>query len=87
MLVLPAWLRGNDAETLVGRYEHLSPTSLCVTKMDETESIGGPIQAAISAGLPINYLSRGPRVPEHLESATKSQIVRAVLASQEASVH
>jgi flagellar biosynthesis protein FlhF len=87
MLVLPAWLRGNDAESLVRRYEHLSPTSLCITKMDETEGIGGAVQAAVSANLPINYLSRGPRVPEHLELATLSQILQFALLPGEPSVH
>lgn len=87
LLVLPAWLRGNDAEILVQRYEQLSPTGLCVTKMDETEGIGGAVQAALAANLPINYLSRGPKVPEHLEFASKSQILQAALAYHESSVH
>ncbi len=87
VLLLPAWLRGNDAEALVRRYDHLSPTGLCVTKMDETDGIGGPVQAAIAAQLPINYLSRGPRVPEHLESATRSQVIQFTLVRGDVSVH
>lgn len=87
MLLLPAWLRGNDAEGLVQHYEHLSPTSLSVTKMDETDGVGGVIQASIAAQLPINYLSRGPRVPEHLESANKSQIVELALVRACPTVH
>ncbi len=87
MLLLPAWLRGNDAYGLVQHYEHLSPTSLCVTKMDETEGIGGVIQASIGAHLPINYLSRGPKVPEHLESASKSQLLQLALIPRNRSVH
>ena len=87
MLLLPAWLRGNDAEGLVQHYDHLSPTSLSVTKMDETEGMGGVIQASIAAHLPINYLSRGPRVPEHLEAATKSQILELALVRAGLSVH
>lgn len=87
MLLLPAWLRGNDAQSLVTRYEHLSPTSLCITKMDETDGIGGVIQASIAAELPINYLSRGPRVPEHLEHSSKSQIVELALRRSEPTVH
>lgn len=75
LLLLPAWLRGTDAERIVGRYEHMSPTALGITKLDESPTLGGVVQAAIGGSLPISYLSRGPRVPEHLETAKIEHIV------------
>jgi flagellar biosynthesis protein FlhF len=81
LLLLPAWLRGTDAEKLVGHYSHFSPTGLVVTKLDECDAMGGILQAAMIASLPIQYLCRGPRVPEHLEAASKKKIVDAAILS------
>lgn len=82
-MLLPAWLRGLDAEKMVERYGHLSPTSLIVTKLDESNTIGGVMQAAIGASLPISYLCRGPRVPEHLDATNNELLVEsAFLALQ-----
>jgi len=81
MMLLPAWLRGGDAEKLVGHYTHFSPTGLIVTKLDECDAMGGVLQAAMVASLPIQFLCRGPRVPEHLEAADKVKIVDAALLS------
>ena len=80
LLLLPAWLRGNDAERLICHYEHVSPTGLVVTKLDETDGVGGMIQASLGADLPIVYLSRGPRVPEHLEPASAETVTRLALS-------
>lgn len=80
LLLLPAWLRGNDAEKLIGHYEHLSPTALAVTKLDETEGMGGMVQASLAATLPIAFLSRGPRVPEHLEAASTARVLDLAFA-------
>lgn len=87
LMLLPAWLRGNDAEALISRYEHLSPTGICATKMDETAGLGGVIQAAIAQELPISYLCQGPRVPEHLEFAEKDQVLRLAFLQGERAVH
>jgi flagellar biosynthesis protein FlhF len=80
LLLLPAWLRGGDAEKLVSHYGHLSPTGLVVTKLDECNSMGGILQAAIGSSLPLVFVSRGPRVPEHLEVANKRKIIEDALA-------
>jgi flagellar biosynthesis protein FlhF len=81
LLLLPAWLRGGDAEKLVGHYAHLSPTGLVVTKLDECNSMGGILQAAIASTLPIMFVSRGPRVPEHLEAANKKKVVEDAVSA------
>lgn len=79
LLLLPAWLRGSDAERLVGQYGHLSPTGLVATKLDETDALGGIIQASLTSELPIQFLSRGPRVPEHLEVTNKLALIEQAL--------
>jgi flagellar biosynthesis protein FlhF len=80
LLLLPTWLRGNDAERLVHQYGHLSPTGLVGTKLDESDTLGGLVQASITGELPITFLSRGPRVPEHLERAEKRAVIEQLLS-------
>lgn len=80
LLLLPAWLRGSDAERLVSQYEHLSPTGLVGTKLDESDALGGVIQASLASELPIQFLSRGPRVPEHLEAAQKLTLIEQAMS-------
>lgn len=79
LLLLPAWLRGNDAEKLLARYDSMSPTALGITKLDESPTVGGIVQAAIAGALPITHLSRGPRVPEHLEFVSATALVRQLV--------
>ena len=40
---------------------------------------GDMVQAAIAGALPITHLSRGPRVPEHLEFVTATALVRQLV--------
>lgn len=84
LLLLPAWLRGGDAERLVGQYAHVSPTGLVATKLDESNALGGVLQASLTSELPIAFLSRGPRVPEHLELVSKSAFIEQALGQLKA---
>jgi flagellar biosynthesis protein FlhF len=80
LLLLPAWLRGNDAERMVSHYQHQSPTGLVVTKLDEQDAPGGIVQAALASSLPIQFLCRGPKVPEHLEAPETSRLIDTLFA-------
>ena len=79
LLVMPAMTPGTDAERLTRAYGLPKPTGLVVTKLDETERAGGVAHASIVGGVPVAYLSRGPRVPEDIESATVDSFLETLL--------
>ncbi|HEX3594754.1 MAG TPA: flagellar biosynthesis protein FlhF [Polyangiaceae bacterium] len=83
LLVLPAWLRAADAERLAAGYSEPKPTALVVTKLDETNEIGGVLHAALPGSTPVAYLCNGPRVPEDIRDAAVGTVVDAVLPREE----
>jgi flagellar biosynthesis protein FlhF len=50
-------------------FQAARPEALIVTKLDEAATLGGVLSLAISARLPVAYLSDGQRVPEDLHRA------------------
>ena len=70
MLVVPAWMRASDAERISAAYSDPVPTEVVITKLDETEQVGGALHAAMSRDLPLSYLCNGPRVPEDIQDAS-----------------
>ncbi|HEY8944315.1 MAG TPA: flagellar biosynthesis protein FlhF [Polyangiaceae bacterium] len=74
-LVVPAWLRANDAERVLASYQDPTPTEVVITKLDETETFGGALHAALPRGLPLAYLCDGPRVPEDIEEASVDRVL------------
>jgi flagellar biosynthesis protein FlhF len=70
MLVIPAWLRAADAERVAASYSDPMPTEVVITKLDETEQVGGAFHAALPRNLPLAYLCNGPRVPEDIQDAS-----------------
>jgi RNA polymerase sigma factor for flagellar operon FliA len=70
LLTIPAMIRARDVDRLHSVYETCPPTGLIVTKLDETDQIGGTVHAAVRGKVPLVHLCRGPRVPEDLEDAT-----------------
>jgi flagellar biosynthesis protein FlhF len=79
LLVMPAATRGRDAERAIDLYREARVTGIVVTKLDETPEAGGTLHAAIPNRIPFVYLCNGPRVPEDIQSATRANVVDAVL--------
>lgn len=69
LVVLPAWLHAQDAERVCEAYACASPTGVVLTKVDESERLGGVLQASISSEIPVTYVCNGPRVPEDIGDA------------------
>lgn len=78
MLVVPAWLRAGDAERVAASYSDPLPTEVVITKLDETEQIGGAFHAAMPRNLPLAYLCNGPRVPEDIQDASVDAALAAL---------
>ena len=75
LLCLSAALRTVDAEAIVARYAPLGPTSLVVTKVDQTSAPGGLVHGSLCSGLPVCAFCAGHRVPEDLAPATTGAIL------------
>jgi flagellar biosynthesis protein FlhF len=81
LVVMPACLRGRDAEHVHRMYADVRPSGFIVTKLDETSEIGGVLQAIIIGELPIAYTCHGPRVPEDIREADLDVIIQSLLPS------
>ncbi len=81
LLVVPATMRARDAERLLASFDGLKLTGTVVTKLDETDQIGGALHPVLTGRLPLSYLSAGPRVPEDLEDATTATAIAALFAT------
>jgi len=77
-LVLPATMKQRDMERAVKFYQPLNPRKLMLTRLDETEQIGTALETSVLSGIPVSYLSGGPRIPEDLEAAQSAELARRV---------
>lgn len=82
LLVLPAWLRARDAERVVATYSAPKVTGVVITKLDETDQVGGVMHASIGSDLPVSYLCNGARVPEDIHDAAIDQVLDAIFPEQ-----
>ena len=79
LLAIPASIRAREIERLAPVWETCTPTGIVVTKLDETDQVGGVLHAAVRGPTPFAFLCNGPRVPEDLHSATVEAVVDAVV--------
>jgi flagellar biosynthesis protein FlhF len=82
LLVMPAWLRARDAERMVATYCAPKITGVVITKLDETDQVGGVMHASIGRDLPVAYLCNGARVPEDIHDAAVDQVLDAIFPEQ-----
>lgn len=78
-LVLPASMRTSDLKRVASQYEIFKPAKLLFTRLDETETFGPILSQSVRSGKPLSFLTRGQRIPEDLEEATKDLILDLVL--------
>jgi len=67
-LVLPASMNRDDLLLYVRRYAEFQPDYVLFTKLDETESRGAVLAAALEADRPLSYLAAGQNIPEDIQS-------------------
>lgn len=82
LLCVPAAVRSHDAVRVTKRYGALVPTSLAITKIDETDAPAGIVHASWAAKLPVSVTCFGPRVPEDIAPATLASLVAYVAPRQ-----
>ena len=74
-LVLAATTQAGAFEEAVERYAAADPAACILTRTDECASLGGALSALIRAGLPVAYVSDGPRIPDDLRPARALDLV------------
>ena len=79
MLCTPAALRGADANRVARDFAMVAPTSVCITKLDETDAPSALAHAPFATNLPISTICFGQRVPEDIGPATHEEIVKRLV--------
>lgn len=74
LLCIAASLRASDAARVHRDFTTAKPTSLAVTKLDETDVPAGILHASFATRLPVSTLATGQRVPEDIAPATSESI-------------
>ncbi|HVN98920.1 MAG TPA: flagellar biosynthesis protein FlhF [Steroidobacteraceae bacterium] len=79
LLLLPASAQGGVLTEMLRRAAPLTPDCCAITRCDEAATLGGVLSTLVRSGLPVAYLSDGPRIPEDLRLARAQLLVaRAV---------
>ena len=84
LLVLNAASQGDTLDEVAHAYRNgvgEDVAGCIITKLDEASHVGSALDTAIRHRLPIHYISRGQKVPEHLEVARANELVDQALAS------
>lgn len=84
-LVLPASMKRADLARSIRQFEEFNADHLLFTKLDETESLGGIVSAAIETNKPLSFFATGQSIPEDLESANSDILLNSVLTCERAS--
>jgi len=82
VLVLSASAQASQCRALAANFARHKLSGAIISKVDEAQSLGGVIDVAINAKLPLLGFSDGQRVPEDLHDANSLELVhRAALLS------
>ncbi len=74
-LVVPASMAPAAMRRAADRFDPLRPNKLIFSKTDEIEDHGACCDLALKTGLPVSFLSTGPRLPEDLAEAARDWLV------------
>jgi len=78
-LVINATSKKRDMVRILNNYKVIPYTQLIITKIDETELPGTPLNAAYISGLPIAYITNGQNVPDDIEVASPQLLASLVM--------
>jgi len=68
VLTVSSTARQADLFQNLDAFSQLSPSGICVTKLDETSAVGAVYTAMRRGGLPIVWLTDGQRIPEDISA-------------------
>ena len=64
---------------IADQFKSVAPSSLILTKLDETPDLGGLISIARNIPHPVRYISTGQEVPDNLEPAHPNRLAKLIL--------
>jgi len=74
-LVMPASFKYEDIQEIYNYFSFFNLSSLIITKLDETSSIGNLVTFLMKSSIPVSYLSFGQKVPDDILVASKRDIL------------
>ncbi len=80
LLTLPANGNPSDLALAAEQFAIFCPTSLVITKLDETTQPGVIVNLVKKLNLPVSYITTGQNVPEDLEVPTSERLAEWVLS-------
>lgn len=83
LLVLGATTRFEDLQHVIANFQCLKPTSLLVSKLDETRHYGTLLSLTVEYGLPLSYLSTGQDVPDDIVLAESGYVADLIIEGRE----
>lgn len=81
-LVLPASMKRGDLMRCIRQFDAFQPDYLLFTKLDETDSRGAILSAALEANKPLSFFASGQGIPENLERANPDALLESVLVRE-----
>ena len=74
-LTVTASVKAMDLVSIIQNYEQFAPSSVIVTKWDETRAYGNVLSVLSEKGKAISYITDGQKVPKEIERATVSRFL------------
>jgi flagellar biosynthesis protein FlhF len=81
-LVLSSSTKPADLSRMVDGFEIFQPKRLLFTKLDETASFGPILNEAVRTRKPLSFFTCGQRIPEDLETASRSRLTELILSAR-----
>ncbi len=81
-LVLPASMKRADLSRSIRDYAMFQADYLLFTKLDETESQGAILSAALEADKPLSFFANGQNIPEDIEPAHARTLLASVFRAE-----
>lgn len=82
-MVVSAAAAPRASASAIERFRSLSPSSLILSKLDESVAPGAIVEMVASSNLPLSYLTTGQEVPDDFEPADAQALARRVLCPPE----
>lgn len=84
-LVLPASMNRASLMQAIGMYNIFQPDCLLFSRLDETESRGAMLSAALESDKPLSFCTNGQNIPEDIEPANTRILLGSMFRPQKAS--
>lgn len=83
-LVLSTTATARGLGEAIERFGVVKPTSLLLTKLDESPTLGHTVGPLFASGLPVSYLTDGQSVPEDIRIAESMSLATSLLSREAA---